>query len=178
MFFWFFLADSCLFSMLCMWGLWNECSIFCELLDSNDQIFWDEERYLNIAQECFFFFTISWVVLCPSLASWLPDPGKMLLDSQRNCYNRDPEIQNALFSLCCYLCSFLFHFQRLVIESNTNVICVPCPQFFVLFLPCIFAFIQVILEFWVQNHLVGQINQITFTKILPLFVVHCSLWSK
>lgn len=126
----------------------------------------------------FFFFTISWVVLCPSLASWLPDPGKMLLDSQRNCYNRDPEIQNALFSLCCYLCSFLFHFQRLVIESNNNVICVPCPQFFVLFLPCIFAFIQVILEFWVQNHLVGQINQITFTKILPLFVVHCSLWSK
>lgn len=83
-----------------------------------------------------------------------------------------------MHSLCCYLCSFLFHFQRLVIESNNNVICVPCPQFFVLFLPCIFAFIQVILEFWVQNHLVGQINQITFTKILPLFVVHCSLWSK
>ncbi len=55
MFFWFFWRNSCLFSMLCMWGLWNECSIFCELLDSNDQIFWDEERYLNIAQECFFF---------------------------------------------------------------------------------------------------------------------------
>lgn len=88
-----------LLRMLCMWGFWNVCSIFYEWLDSNDQIFWDEEKMSKYSSGMYFLFPFSpyreW--FCAEI---LPLDCQIQNCSQRNCCD-DPKrtLLSVLFSV-------------------------------------------------------------------------------
>lgn len=60
-----------LLRMSCMWGFWNVCSLFCEWLDSNDQIFWDEEKMSKYSSGMYFIFFFHHIVSGSVLKSCL-----------------------------------------------------------------------------------------------------------